>query len=348
MKIPSRQFDGAARAEALARWDRIAKPLHSLGAFEDLIAQIAGIQETAEISLAPRCALVFCADHGVTAEGVAQSDSRVTALVARSIVERTSNVSIMARSAGADAFAVDMGMTENVPGAMLRKVACGTADMALGPAMSRLQAEQAIRAGLDLVGEMREKGYRMIAVGEMGIGNTTACAAMTCALLGLLPQDAVGRGAGLSDAGLRRKIEAVRRALAVNRPDPGDPLDVLARVGGFEIAGMAGAFLGGMLYRVPMVIDGAVSAVAALTAVRMCKEVRDFLLPSHMSREPAARFLFEAMEMKPILEAGLALGEGAGAVLLFPLLDAAAAVYGSIHTFSHLGMAPYQRQEDLS
>ncbi len=339
--------DEATRAAARGRWDRIAKPLHSLGTLEDLIVQIAGIQGTADISLTPRCVLVFCADHGVTAEGVAQSGNEVTALVARSVAEGTSNISLMARRAGADVFAVDMGMAENVPGVIPRKIAPGTANMALGPAMSRGRAERAVRAGIDLVGEMRGRGYRVIAAGEMGIGNTTASAAMICAFLGLPPEEIVGRGAGLSAEGLRRKREAVRRALDVNRPDPGDPADVLAKTGGFEIAGMAGAFLGGMIYGVPVIIDGVVSAAAALTAVRMCPKAAAFLLPSHMSREPAARFVFEALGMKPVLDAGLALGEGTGAVLLFPLLDAAAAVYGGAHTFSSLGMSPYQKWEGL-
>ena len=345
MRLEPRSPSAAAQAETRARWDRVAKPLRSLGALEDLIVQVAGIQGTADITLTPRCALVFCADHGVVAEGVAQSGSEVTALVARSIVEGASNVSLMARSAGADAFAVDMGMAGDAPGAIPRKIAPGTANMALGPAMSRQQAERALQTGIDLVGEWKERGYRLIAAGEMGIGNTTAGAAMTCALLGLPPEEVVGRGAGLSDGGLRRKVSAVRRALEVNRPDPGDPMDVLARVGGFEIAGMAGAFLGGMVHEVPVVIDGVISAAAALTAVRLCPAARAFLLPSHMSREPAARFLFDALDLRPVLDAGLALGEGTGAVLLFPLLDAAAAVYGGPHTFSHLGMDPYRKQE---
>lgn len=347
MRIEPRTPSAAAWAEACARWDRVAKPLGSLGALEDLIAQIAGIQRTADISLAPRCALVFCADHGVTAEGVAQSGSEVTALVACSIVEGTSNVSLMARIAGADVFAVDIGMAGDAPGTIQRKIARGTANMALGPAMTREQAEQAVRTGMDLVGEMKGLGYRLIATGEMGIGNTTAGAAVICALLGLTPEKVVGRGAGLSDEGLHRKVNAVGRALTVNRPDPSDGLDVLAKVGGFEIAGMAGAFLGGMVHGVPVVIDGAISAAAALAAVRLCPEVRDFLLPSHMSREPAARFVFDALGLRPVLDADLALGEGTGAVLLFPLLDAAAAVYAGPHTFVRLGMTPYQRQEDV-
>ena len=335
----------SAGERAQARLDHIAKPLRSLGRLEELIVQLADIQGTEDVRIAPRCALVFCGDHGVVAEGVSQSGSGVTALVAHAIAEGTSNVSLMAAASGTDVLAVDMGMLEDVPGVLDCKVARGTANMARGPAMTRAQAEQALEAGRTLVCEMKAKGYRLIATGEMGIGNTTACAAMACALLGLSPQEAAGRGAGLSDAGLVRKRDAIARALAVNRPDPGDPVDVLAKVGGLEIAGMAGAFLGGMEHRMPIVIDGVISAVAALTATRICPGARAYMLPSHMSREPAARRIFEELDLRPVIDADMALGEGTGAVALLPLLDMALAVYHGPHTFDQLGMEAYTPQE---
>ena len=288
---------------AQARLDSIAKPLRALGRLEKLIVQLADIQGTEDVRISPRCALVFCGDHGVVAEGVSQSGSEVTALVARAIAEGTSNVSLMAASSGTDVLAVDMGMLEDVSGVLDRKIARGTANMTRGPAMTRTQADQAISAGRSLVGEMKAKGYRLIATGEMGIGNTTACAAMACALLGLAPQEAAGRGAGLSDAGLARKRDAITRALAVNCPNLDDPVDVLAKVGGLEIAGMVGAFLGGMEHRVPVVIDGVISAVAALTAARICPGARACMLPSHMSREPAARRILEEIDLHPVIDA---------------------------------------------
>ena len=279
--------DEAAVYASRERWDAVAKPLHSLGRLEDMIAQVAGIQGTADVRLTPRCALVFCADHGVVAEGVTQSGQAVTALVARSIAAGGANVNLMAKTVGADVFAVDVGMATDVehPGIIRRKTIYSTRDMAEGPAMTRKETEAAVQAGIDLVGEMKAGDYNLIATGEMGIGNTTACAALCCALLGMTPEDAVGRGAGLSDAGLVQKREAVRRALKVNRPDANDPLDVLSKVGGPEIAAMAGAFLGGMTNRVPVIVDGAISATAALVAARLCPKSRDFMLPSHMSRE---------------------------------------------------------------
>lgn len=335
-----------AKKQAQQRWDRVAKPLNSLGQLEKLIVQIAGVQNTADVRIDKRCALVFCADHGVVAEGVSQSGSDVTALVAQSVAEGSANVNLMASVANTDVFAVDMGMLRAVHGTIDKRIAAGTQNMALGPAMTREQAKAAVQAGCELVGEMKNRGYQLIATGEMGIGNTTASAAMACALLGCAPEELTGRGAGLSDAGLKRKRETIARALETNRPDAKDPLDVLAKVGGFEIAGMVGAFLGGMQHRIPVIMDGVISAVAALTAVRMKPQAREFILPSHISREPAMARIMDELGMLPILHADMALGEGTGAVALIPLLDMALKVYHGPHTFDDLGMAAYTAQED--
>lgn len=337
-----------AKEQAQARWDHVAKPLNSLGKLEKLIVMIAGVQNTPDVRINKRCALVFCGDHGVVAEGVSQSGSEVTALVAKSIAEGTANINLMAGASYTDVFAVDMGMVGTVPGTIDRRIAAGTRNMMHGPAMTRVQAEQAIQAGIDLVGEMKARGYQLIATGEMGIANTTASTAMACALLGCTPEELTGRGAGLSDAGLIRKREAITRALEVNQPDANDPIDVLSKVGGFEIAGMAGAFLGGMQHGVPVIIDGVISAVAALVAARICPAAVDAMLPSHMSREPAMVRIMAELGMEPILHADMALGEGTGAVALLPLLDMALRVYHGPHTFADLGMAAYTPQEELS
>jgi len=329
---------------ARARWDGIAKPLHALGKLEDLIVQIAGIQHTADVSLMPRCALVFCADHGVVEEGVTQSGQEVTALVAGSIVQNNANINLMACAAAADVFAVDIGMASDVKGTLCCKTVYGTRNMAKQPAMTREQAAEAVQNGINLVGQMKRKGYRLIATGEMGIGNTTASTALACAMLGLDPDELTGRGAGLSDAGLERKRTVIRQALTLHRPDPNDPLDLLSKVGGLEIAGMTGAFLGGMEHGIPVVIDGVISAVAALLAVKMQPQARNFMLPSHMSREPAARRIMQQLALEPLVCADLALGEGTGAVTLFPLLDMAYSVYAGTHTFGSLGMDAYTDQ----
>lgn len=335
-----------AKEQAQRRWDHVAKPLNSLGKLEKLIIQIAGVQNTPDVHIDKRCALVFCADHGVVAEGVSQSGSEVTALVAKSIADGTANINLMAGVSHTDVFAVDMGMLNAVPGTIDRRIAAGTQNMAQGPAMTRAQVGQAIQAGIDLVGEMKTRGYQLIATGEMGIGNTTASTAIACMLLKCAPEVLTGRGAGLSDAGLLRKREAITRALNINQPDPSDPLDVLAKVGGFEIAGMTGAFLGGIQHGVPIIIDGVISAVAALAAARICPAAADVMLPSHMSREPAMVRIMEELGVEPILHADMALGEGTGAVALLPLLDMALQVYHGPHTFDDLGMAAYTPQEE--
>lgn len=333
------------REQAQYRWDHVAKPLNSLGRLEELVIRLACIQQTAEVHIDKRCALVFCADHGVVAEGVTQSASEVTALVAQSIAEGSANINLMAGVSHTDVFAVDMGMIRTVQGALNCRIAGGTQNMAHGPAMTREEALQALRAGETLVGEMKAQGYQLIATGEMGIGNTTASTAMACALLGCQPEELTGRGAGLSDAGLLRKRQAIERALNINQPDVSDAVDVLAKVGGFEIAGMAGAFLGGMKHHVPIVIDGVISAVAAFTAARICPEAREYMLPSHMSREPAMVRIMEELQLQPILHADMALGEGTGAVAVIPLLDMALKVYHGTHTFDDLGMEAYTPQE---
>ena len=333
------------REQAQYRWDHVAKPLNSLGRLEELVIRLACIQQTAEVHIDKRCALVFCADHGVVAEGVTQSASEVTALVAQSIAEGSANINLMAGVSHTDVFAVDMGMIRTVQGALNCRIAGGTQNMAHGPAMTREEALQALRAGETLVGEMKAQGYQLIATGEMGIGNTTASTAMACALLGCQPEELTGRGAGLSDAGLLRKRQAIERVLNINQPDASDAVDVLAKVGGFEIAGMAGAFLGGMKHHVPIVIDGVISAVAAFTAARICPEAREYMLPSHMSREPAMVRIMEELQLQPILHADMALGEGTGAVAVIPLLDMALRVYHGTHTFDDLGMDAYTPQE---
>ena len=340
--------DEAARKRAQQKWDNVAKPLNSLGRMEKLICRIAAIQETEDVQLMPRCVLVFCADHGVVAEGVTQSGQEVTALVAQSIADSSANVNLMASAANCDVYAVDMGMVGEVKHSALikRRIACGTKNMAIEPAMPHEQAIQAVQAGIDLVGEMKARGYARIATGEMGIGNTTASAAIASILLGALVETMTGRGAGLSDAGLMRKVDAIKRAIEVNRPDKKDPIDVLAKLGGFEIAAMTGAFLGGMMYRIPIVIDGVISAVAALAALRICPDAGEFMLASHMSREPVGKLVMDALGLEPVIDAGMALGEGTGAVMLFPLLDMAHRVYYGKHTFDDLGIDAYTPQED--
>ncbi len=334
-----------AAAAAKARWDGIAKPLKGLGSLEDAVIRIAALTGSADVRIDRRGVVVLCADNGVVAEGVSQTDASVTAIVAGEISRLNSSVCKMAAAAGADVSAVDMGMLRRVEGVRDCHIADGTGNIAVGPAMTKEQALRALQVGMDLVRERREQGYQLLATGEMGIGNTTTSSAMTAILLGLPVEAVTGRGAGLSDEGLRRKRSAVRRAIEVNRPDPTDALDVMSKLGGFDIAGMAGMFLGGALYRIPILIDGLISSVAALTAVRLCPAARCAMLASHCSAEPAARQVLRELGVTAVLQAGLKLGEGTGAVCMVPLLDMALAVYRGSAAFSDVGIRQYRPQQ---
>lgn len=335
-----------ARLRAKAKWAAVAKPLGGLGLLETAIEDIAALTGNHQVDLSRRTLLVLCADNGVTAQGVAQAPPSVTAQVARNLGAGTASVSRMAACAHCEVVPVDMGMLDfqGAAGVLNRRVGNGTGNIAQGPAMSREQALSAIRVGMDLVREQAERGCTLLATGEVGMGNTTTSAAVTCALLGRSPVELTGRGAGLSDEGLLNKQTAIAQALAVNRPDPADPVDVLAKVGGFDLAGLCGVFLGGARYKVPVLLDGIISSAAALCAVRLCQNAGKALLASHLSAEPAGAALLEALGKKPLLTAGLRLGEGTGAVAAIPLLDMALAVYYEAATFADCGLAPYVPQ----
>lgn len=338
--------DDTARSACLARWDGLAKPLGSLGLLEASIARIAAVTGRTDISLENRTLLVLCADNGVVAQNVTQSESSVTAAVARALAAGESTVCHMAALAKCAVVPVDMGILDftETRGVLNRRVRNGTGDITCGPAMSREQCVQAIEAGIELVSERKNAGDSIIATGEMGIGNTTTASAVTSVLLGISPSQVTGRGAGLSDAGLVRKIEAIETAIALNRPDYGDPIDVLSKVGGLDIAGLCGVFLGGALYRMPVLIDGFISAAAALCAVRLCEKSACAMLASHVSAEPAGQAVLEALGLRPLISAEMRLGEGTGAVAALPLLDMALAVYNSGQTFDRLGIEAYTPQ----
>jgi nicotinate-nucleotide--dimethylbenzimidazole phosphoribosyltransferase len=337
-----------AAAEARAVWDGLGKPLGSLGLLEEAIIRAAAWSGRAAVDLSRRELLVFCADNGVVARGVTQCGSEVTAAVARALGRGESTVCHMARQARCEVIPVDVGIRDfpGAPGVLPRRVRNGTEDIGSGPAMSRAACLRAIETGAAVARERCARGAHLLALGEMGIGNTTTGSAVTAVLLDLPPEAVTGRGAGLSDAALARKVETVRRAIAVNRPRREDPVDVVAKVGGLDLAAMCGAFLGGAACRVPVVVDGMISAAAALCAVRLCPAAAGALLASHVSAEPAGGVLLRALGLEAPIAAGMCLGEGGGAVALLPLLDLALAVYRSGHTFGRLGIDAYVPQEE--
>lgn len=335
--------DKKAYDGCIAAFDNIAKPIGSLGKLETLLAAAAGASGRSIPKLDKKCVLVFCADNGVLAQGVAQSTHDVTTAIARSLARGTTSVNAMAKAAGADVFPVDMGMVDPVEGLLDRSVARGTNDLSCMPAMTREQAVQAILTGVELVRQRKEEGYNLIATGEAGIGNTTTSSAVLSVLLDYPIDLATGRGSGLTDAGLMRKRAAIARGIEVNQPDRTDVLDVLSKLGGFDIAGMTGAFLGGALYGVPVIMDGFISGVAALCAVRLCPYVKDYILPSHISAEPAGLALAEALGFAPILHGDMRLGEGTGAVALMPLLDLGLSVLHNAATFAGIQVEAYEK-----
>jgi nicotinate-nucleotide--dimethylbenzimidazole phosphoribosyltransferase len=334
--------DEKAMAAARDHWNSIAKPIGSLGLLEDAVTQIAGLTGSPRVKLGKRAVLVFCADNGVVAEGVTQTGQEVTALVAGNMVKHDSSVCRMAEVAGADVFPIDMGMIAPAAGVRDCHIRRGTGNFVRERAMTREEAAQAVLTGIRLVGELKDEGYGVVATGEMGIGNTTTSSAMMAAFLGLEPGSVTGRGAGLSDEGLKRKIRAIETALKLHRPDPADALDVLSKVGGLDIAGICGTFLGGAIYRIPVLVDGFISAVGALAAQRLAPLSRHAMLAAHVSAEPAAARLLEVLGLKPMITAGLRLGEGTGAVAALPLLDMALAVYDGMVTFDNIGMEAYE------
>ena len=337
----------AAAQKAREHWNACAKPLGSLGLLEQAIEQIAGLTGSENVQLTPRRALVFCADNGVVAQGVSQCGNEVTGFVARALAEGRSSACTMARVARCRVQPVDMGVHglggEEIPGLVRCRVMDGTADFTQGPTMTRAQTLQALLAGAALARQQAEAGCKLLLIGEMGIGNTTTSSAVAAVLLGCPPETVTGRGAGLSDEGLARKLAAIRAGIAQNRPDPADPLAVLAAVGGLDIAAMAGACLGAAAARLPLLLDGFISTVAALAAVRLCSGTEAALLASHCSAEPAGKMLLDALGLSPLLCAGLRLGEGTGALAALPLFDMAMAMYGGAE-FSSYGMDAYTPQ----
>lgn len=330
-----------AMKECQVRWNNIAKPLHSLGKLETGIIQIAGIQGTAEVKLEKKALVVMCADNGVVEEGVTQTGQEVTAIVAENFNSGKTSAAIMADYVKADVYPIDIGIAADTE-IINRKIAYGTKNILKEPAMSQEEAKKAIETGIETVKLLREKGYHIIATGEMGIGNTTTSSAVAAVLLNVPAELMTGRGAGLSNHGLKRKIEVIERAIELHKPVKEHPIDVLAKVGGLDIAGLTGVFLGGALFGVPVVMDGFISAAAALLAVRICGGVRPYLLPSHLSKEPAAKKILDELGFSPYITCDMCLGEGTGALALFPLLELGLSVYQSMGTFVDIDVDAYQ------
>lgn len=325
------------------RLDRLTKPPGSLGRLEQLAMMLARMQGTERPRAVRKLVVVMAADHGVCADRVSAYPSEVTAQMVLNFVAGGAAINVLARSAGARVLVVDMGVQTEIPGSgfLNRKIAPGTCNLAEGPAMTAEQAYAAVAAGVEIAEAQAAEGLDLIAGGDMGIGNTTASSAITALVTGATPQAVLGAGTGLDRAGLERKRTVLARALAVHAAwqSGRDGMDLLRRVGGFEIAGLTGLMLGASAARVPIVLDGFIATAAALAAAEICPAVRNFLIAAHRSAEPGHALALRHLDLEPLLEWQLRLGEGTGAALVFPLLEAACRMLAEMATFESAGVS---------
>jgi len=329
-------IDREITKKAQVRLDSLTKPLGSLGRLEELARQICGITGKINPTLENKVIFTLAADHGVTDEGVSVYPKEVTAQMVYNFIAGGAGINVLAKHVGAKVIVVDMGVASDLnpnPGLCLKKIGYGTKNMAKGPAMTRDEAKRAICAGIETFEEELKRGIDIVGIGEMGIGNTTSASAITASFTGRSAEEVSGRGAGLDDSGLKNKIKVIKQALLVNRPDPADALDVLCKVGGFEIAGMAGIILSAASHKTPVVIDGFISGAAALAAFKIEPKVKDYMISAHNSQEAGHKVILEYIGLRPLLDLDLRLGEGTGGALGIGLADAAIKILNQMATF---------------
>jgi len=335
-------LDERAMAEARERQDRLTKPQGSLGRLEELSIRIAGMKGRMVGTLEHKAIVTMAADHGVAAEGVSAYPQEVTGQMVYNFLQGGACINVLAAHLGARVIVVDMGVAsaaEPHPALVSKTLGAGTRNMAAGPAMTRQQALEAIKAGVEVVDAEVSRGLDIVGTGDMGIGNTTASAAVCAAVTGIPVESITGRGTGIDDRQLAHKVEVIRRALEVNQPDPADPVDILAKVGGFEIGGLAGVMLGAAAHRVPVVLDGFISGAAALLAAGLSPQAKDYFIAAHHSAEPGHGVMLEHLRLAPLLDLDMRLGEGSGAALGIFLAEAAVKVLAQMATFGEAGVA---------
>ena len=334
-------LDQEAMVKARQRVDSLIKPPGSLGRLEELAVRLAGITGNPRTTLGDRAVIVMAGDHGVCREGVSAAPSEVTCQMLPAMVGGVAGIGVLARLAGARLVVVDVGVAcpVDIPGVISKKIRAGTGNIARGPAMSRDEAVAALEAGIQVALEQIDSGAGVLALGDMGIGNTTPSSAILSVLAGLSPEKATGRGTMVNDQILANKTRAVAGAIEVNRPDPSDGLDVLAKVGGLEIAGLAGVVLAAAAGRVPVLIDGFITTAAAMIAAAIKPEVKDFIIASHLSGEQGHRLMLDHLGLRPMLHLDMRLGEGTGAVLAMQLLEAATRIANEMASFDEAGVS---------
>lgn len=337
MKFPDiPQLDIKTLDQASKRLDSLTKPIGSLGRLEELAKALCAMTGRFPLRLPKKLVLVMASDHGVTEEGVSAYPSEVTAQMVSNFLGGGAAINVLARLAGADVHVVDIGVKSNLEphkNLTIAKIAPGTNNIAKQPAMTRQQAEEAIQTGIDIAGKFIDRGMDIIATGEMGIGNTTPSSAITAVMCNESIEKVTGRGTGLDDKGMHHKQDIIRQAIGTNRPNPDDPIDVLSKIGGFEIAGLVGVIIGCASKRTPVVIDGFISGAAALVAHSINPLTKNFMVASHCSVESGHKVILDHLGLKPLFDLDLRLGEGTGSALAFSLIDASLAVINEMATF---------------
>ena len=327
--------------KARERLDQMAIPRGSLGRLEECAQRVVAITGSMKPSVAQKTIVVFAGDHGVVEEGVSAFPQDVTVQMVANFIQGGAGINVLARHSGAHVLVVDMGVAQDIPpqeGLLLKKIALGTRNMRKGPAMSREQALEGILKGFIIADELKSKKTDIIGTGDMGIGNTTPSSAIAALLTKHRVEEVTGRGTGISDASLQHKIDVIKGAIDLNRPDPDDPIDVLAKVGGFEIAGIAGLIIGSALHHIPVVIDGFISSAAALVAVSLNPVIGEYLFAAHKSVEPGHRIVLEFLNQNPLLDLSMRLGEGTGAALGMTVVEAGVKVLHEVLTFQEAGV----------
>lgn len=334
-------LDKNSMAKAKERQDSLTKPTGSLGRLEELSIQMAGIQGRPIPQIKQKAVIVMAADHGVAVQGTSAYPQEVTAQMVLNFLRGGAGINVISRQVGARVIIVDMGVAEKLdsnPGLISRRIAAGTQDMSKGPAMTIAQATQALEAGIEIITSEIKKGLDIVATGDMGIGNTTASSAICAIMTGKTAAEVTGRGTGLDDKHLRNKIRIIEQAIYLNKPESAKPLEVLAKVGGFEIGGLAGVILGAASHRVPVVIDGFISGAAALIAAGLCPQSKDYMIAGHCSIEPGHKIILAHLGLKPLLDLEMRLGEGTGATLAMSLVETSVRILTEMATFAEAGV----------
>jgi len=333
-------LDKEVMKKSSKRIDSLIKPIGSLGKLEDIAIQLAGITGKVKSRVDKKCVIVMAADNGVVEEGVSSAPQEITAAQSINTIKGLSGISVLCKQVNADVKVVDVGICRDIycEGLITEKIKMGTSNISKGPAMTKEEAINAIEVGMKLVEKLYDEGYKLLGTGELGIGNTTTSSAIIMSFTDIDADKAVGRGAGMNDVAFKNKKDIVNKSIKINKPNKNDPLDVLSKIGGLDIAGLVGCFLAAAYYRIPIVIDGVISAAAALISYKLNPITKEYMIPSHCSAEYAYKLIMKEIGLEPNLYLNMRLGEGTGCPLMFPIIESAAAIMADMATFDEVAM----------